>query len=38
MQPHLFLGHEPPAAHLAALGDLGGALGAALQVLHPVSH
>jgi glucokinase len=29
MQPHLF-GEEPPAIRLAALGDLGGAIGAAL--------
>lgn len=33
MQPHLFPGHHPPEVHLAALGDLGGAIGAALQVL-----
>lgn len=33
MQPHLFVGHHPPDVHLAALGDLGGAIGAALQVL-----
>jgi glucokinase len=32
MQPHLFVGHRPPDVHLAALGDLGGAIGAALQV------
>lgn len=32
MQPHLFNDHRPPAVHLAALGDLGGALGAALLV------
>lgn len=32
MQEHLFPGHKPPAVHLVALGDLGGALGAALQV------
>jgi glucokinase len=30
MQPHLFKDSEPPAVHLAALGDLGGAIGAAL--------
>jgi glucokinase len=30
MQPHLFNDDEPPAVHLAALGDLGGAIGAAL--------
>ena len=33
MQPHLFVGHHPPDVHLAALGDLGGAIGAALQLL-----
>jgi glucokinase len=32
MQPHLFVDSRPPAVHLAALGDLGGALGAALLV------
>ena len=30
MQPHLFRDEHPPAVHLAALGDLGGATGAAL--------
>jgi glucokinase len=30
MQPHLFHDESPPAMHVAALGDLGGALGAAL--------
>jgi glucokinase len=30
MQPHLFVDDRPPALHLAALGDLGGAIGAAL--------
>jgi glucokinase len=30
MQPHLFLDGRPPAVRLAALGDLGGAVGAAL--------
>jgi glucokinase len=30
MQPHLFNDARPPAVHVAALGDLGGALGAAL--------
>ncbi|HWD65426.1 MAG TPA: ROK family protein [Solirubrobacteraceae bacterium] len=34
MHPHLFVGHQPPEIHLAALGDLGGAIGAALQVLN----
>jgi glucokinase len=32
MRPHLFHDDEPPKMHLAALGDLGGALGAALLV------
>jgi glucokinase len=32
MRPHLFPGHRPPEVHLAGLGDLGGALGAALLV------
>jgi glucokinase len=32
MHPHLFVDARPPAVHLAALGDLGGALGAALLV------
>jgi glucokinase len=30
MQPHLFDDLDPPAMHVAALGDLGGAIGAAL--------
>ena len=30
MKPHLFNDDRPPALLLAALGDLGGALGAAL--------
>jgi glucokinase len=30
MQPHLFVDTNPPAVRLAALGDLGGAVGAAL--------
>jgi glucokinase len=30
MLPHLFTDDRPPAVHLAALGDLGGALGGAL--------
>ncbi len=30
MQPHLFHDSEPPALRVAALGDLGGAIGAAL--------
>jgi glucokinase len=32
MQPHLFSDDRPPAIHVAALGDLGGAIGAALLV------
>jgi glucokinase len=30
MHPHLFADGSPPDVHLAALGDLGGAIGAAL--------
>lgn len=30
MAPHLFVAENPPVVHTAALGDLGGALGAAL--------
>jgi len=33
MHPHLFHDSEPPDVHVAALGDLGGAIGAALQAL-----
>jgi glucokinase len=32
MQPHLFVDDRPPAVRIAALGDLGGAVGAALLV------
>jgi glucokinase len=32
MHPHLFADSRPPQVHVAALGDLGGALGAALLV------
>jgi glucokinase len=32
MLPHLFSDDRPPAVHVAALGDLGGAIGAALLV------
>jgi glucokinase len=32
MHPHLFVDDRPPAVRLAALGDLGGAIGAALLV------
>src|SRR5262249_24412040 len=32
MQPHLFVPDRPPAVHPAALGDLGGAVGATLLI------
>ncbi len=32
MQPHLFADSQPPHVHVAALGDLGGAIGAVLLV------
>ncbi len=32
MLPHLFTDERPPALHVAALGDLGGAIGAAMLV------
>ena len=32
MLPHLFVDNDPPAVQVAALGDLGGAIGAALLV------
>jgi glucokinase len=32
MQPHLFVDQRPPHVHVAALGDLGGAIGASLLV------
>jgi glucokinase len=32
MHPHLFADNRPPDVHVAALGDLGGAIGAALLV------
>jgi glucokinase len=32
MHPHLFVADRPPPMHLAELGDLGGAIGAALLV------
>jgi glucokinase len=32
MQPHLFADGRPPQVHVAALGDLGGAIGASLLV------
>jgi glucokinase len=36
MQPHLFHDAQPPHVHVAALGDLGGAIGASL-LLRPAS-
>jgi glucokinase len=35
MMPHLFDDADPPAVSIAALGDLGGAIGAALLVTTP---
>jgi glucokinase len=32
MLPHLFADDRPPVVHVAALGDLGGAIGASLLV------
>ncbi len=32
MLPHLFADYDPPHVHVAALGDLGGAIGASLLV------
>ncbi|HLY50941.1 MAG TPA: ROK family protein [Solirubrobacteraceae bacterium] len=37
MQPHLFHADRPPDVHVAALGDLGGAIGAALLVSRAAS-
>jgi glucokinase len=37
MLPHLFVSERPPPVHLAALGDLGGAIGASLMVEEPVA-
>jgi glucokinase len=37
MNPHLFVDERPPEVRLAELGDLGGAIGAALLVVKPVS-
>jgi len=39
MGPHLFFNERPPAVRVAALGDLGGAIGAALlsERLHPAT-
>jgi hypothetical protein len=35
MLPHLFVDDNPPQVILARLGDLGGAIGAAMQVDSP---
>jgi glucokinase len=35
MLPHLFVDGDPPAVQVAALGDLGGAIGASLLVTQP---
>jgi glucokinase len=35
MQPHLFADSRPPQVHVAALGDLGGAIGASLLMAAP---
>jgi len=35
MQPHLFMDQRPPHVHVAALGDLGGAIGASLLFERP---
>jgi glucokinase len=35
MHPHLFIDSRPPDVRVAALGDLGGAIGAALLAEHP---
>ena len=37
MMPHLFSDYRPPSVRVAALGDLGGALGAALLVPDPLT-
>jgi glucokinase len=37
MMPHLFVDSNPPAVHVATLGDLGGAIGASLLVGRPAS-
>jgi glucokinase len=37
MMPHVFASERPPAVHLAALGDLGGATGAALLAREAVT-
>jgi glucokinase len=35
MMPHLFVDGDPPVVQVAALGDLGGAIGASLLVSDP---
>jgi hypothetical protein len=35
MRPHLFVADRPPAVSVSRLGDLGGAIGAALLVSRP---
>jgi glucokinase len=37
MKPHLFADSRPPHVHVAALGDLGGAIGASLLISDPVA-
>ena len=37
MQPHLFNNRQPPEVSVAALGDLGGAIGASLLARHSVT-
>jgi glucokinase len=37
MAPHLFNDHRPPEVKVAALGDIGGALGASLLVRDPAA-
>jgi glucokinase len=37
MMPHLFVDSNPPAVHVATLGDLGGAIGASLLVARRAS-
>ena len=38
MMPHVFNDAHPPAVHVAALGDLGGAIGASLLVRNGSRH
>ena len=37
MQPHIFVSERPPEVKLAALGDLGGAIGATLLLQQPAA-